>query len=1362
MEAGFILDTGGNEGTALKDEDSDNEPREKNRFQQSFRRSHRPELRKALGLSRHDIPLHIYRMRSMGYPPGWLRKAKVEQLPSFDQESDLSHNREVAYNEDALIAFPGFNVYSSKLLEKCREFNCPRIQTADLLENFIASLKKTSKTGDFSRYKQSLESKDLSDLKGERQRILSEINALKSSMLSFSPEKSGGDGEIVTTQGSEDAPCDRHSPGHTLEISIDVDPPEDRGEEESYAEHRLTDININEEAPNSIAMVASKEQVDLVSVGNTTIPAVGSLGDWASATESLTSTQTVSKLPSLDAFSSGIQPYEPYENPPNTQGGYNRVRDLLKRLKNRSDNSNHSVIEGESSSSKAPEPLSSSSQTQLPEGSSHNQSSKSRSLHSSPRVDHRTRPTSGGVDNYKAPSEVNHRYPHSRNDRHESSGPSWSDCRGCRSARPRGYARGDYEPVNPQPPSFNGFETRPARPVNDKPLTADEINDFLAHSDDESTSGSDWDDVRREEVEEKGSYIKHQVIIGVNTPSSSGSVLQTTVADVGTVELSEEMHGNLKPPTNDGEKILESSDVRQSVLNKYDQGIHDTLTEAVSGERHVEGEVQQVVHASEQAITAGSDSLGASRLTALQDCDSKRTRALVSLGGASTSKNEYFVAVPTTIRVRRPQISSEIWKTRTRNRRVFSLVQYIREASGNNAANLQTETTVLVGIVGSKMPPRRSRNHKTFSIWRLTDLINVGTGSSGGPNVSLFLFGTVHEKLWKEPEGTVIALLKPKILPPNENGKFAGNSTIDLSITVDSAPFVMILGMSPDLACCAGTTKAGKPCTRLVNKNACRFCDFHVKSAYFAASHSRPGFATKSISKPKLGRGYGSSVGDSASLTKCRGASSLHCPLTIPTSRSQSLRDQNQNAKSSRLSLNMSKLNSAGYIIDSTSSALTTTSRDSPSPSSSGLSNSETAFITSLVRPSRGSLNLLRALEASSASSTKPLNSARRSSSLLPVRTPQPKPDETFATFFADAKHRLVAASAASKPCLGRELQGAASPSDEFVDLGPLSTQPDVSFSLLSKPSFDSALEAARHRAEALVKARGGVESLLKSDREQTCKRISDAVSKSLAKRSRPAPLDQILGPALTTSKENRDPSQQQLSPVARDDEALVNQRRKRREELAKLVSQGSRHCDLAVANEDTAERRLLSRLEARDQIEEKLLNQHEQECQIVTCFNCQYRSLYIGKNCRKEGHKLEYSSGVKRFFACRNCKTRTVTLDRYPNFACKQCGHLGSSMFEISFFISIVLACCRHLIPPDVKFHKAIFYPSTFARLRLLSAWLGGRLPCQVYLSCLTFFKDLPPHGGLSNLYHPFHSLKLSPPLNAVNLCLKKLARLP
>ena len=52
------------------------------------------ELREALDISRRDIPLHIYRMRSLGYPPGWLLKARTERLPSFDAEREYEIGHE--------------------------------------------------------------------------------------------------------------------------------------------------------------------------------------------------------------------------------------------------------------------------------------------------------------------------------------------------------------------------------------------------------------------------------------------------------------------------------------------------------------------------------------------------------------------------------------------------------------------------------------------------------------------------------------------------------------------------------------------------------------------------------------------------------------------------------------------------------------------------------------------------------------------------------------------------------------------------------------------------------------------------------------------------------------------------------------------------------------------------------------------------------------------------------------------------------------------------------------------------------------------------------------------------------------------
>ena len=50
------------------------------------------ELRDALGLRSSEIPLHIYQMRILGYPPGWLEEMKDNHsgLELIDSKSALN------------------------------------------------------------------------------------------------------------------------------------------------------------------------------------------------------------------------------------------------------------------------------------------------------------------------------------------------------------------------------------------------------------------------------------------------------------------------------------------------------------------------------------------------------------------------------------------------------------------------------------------------------------------------------------------------------------------------------------------------------------------------------------------------------------------------------------------------------------------------------------------------------------------------------------------------------------------------------------------------------------------------------------------------------------------------------------------------------------------------------------------------------------------------------------------------------------------------------------------------------------------------------------------------------------------------
>ncbi|XP_059613632.1 zinc finger CCHC domain-containing protein 8 homolog [Phlebotomus argentipes] len=79
-------------------------------------------LKKALGVPSNCLPAFIYRMRRLGYPPGWLEEAKISHsgLSLFDSEgrSVRSSNLEDGqicevqeeYNPEKIIEFPGFNI----------------------------------------------------------------------------------------------------------------------------------------------------------------------------------------------------------------------------------------------------------------------------------------------------------------------------------------------------------------------------------------------------------------------------------------------------------------------------------------------------------------------------------------------------------------------------------------------------------------------------------------------------------------------------------------------------------------------------------------------------------------------------------------------------------------------------------------------------------------------------------------------------------------------------------------------------------------------------------------------------------------------------------------------------------------------------------------------------------------------------------------------------------------------------------------------------------------------------------------------------------------------------------------------------
>ncbi|XP_062874163.1 zinc finger CCHC domain-containing protein 8 [Trichomycterus rosablanca] len=75
------------------------------------------ELLDALGVVANALPPFIYRMRELGYPPGWLKEAETENsgLTLYDgktpgEEESNGPGQDVSYDVSKLVDFPGFNV----------------------------------------------------------------------------------------------------------------------------------------------------------------------------------------------------------------------------------------------------------------------------------------------------------------------------------------------------------------------------------------------------------------------------------------------------------------------------------------------------------------------------------------------------------------------------------------------------------------------------------------------------------------------------------------------------------------------------------------------------------------------------------------------------------------------------------------------------------------------------------------------------------------------------------------------------------------------------------------------------------------------------------------------------------------------------------------------------------------------------------------------------------------------------------------------------------------------------------------------------------------------------------------------------
>ncbi|KAK6306375.1 hypothetical protein J4Q44_G00233000 [Coregonus suidteri] len=107
------------------------------------------ELLSALGVDMNTLPPHIYRMRQLGYPPGWLKEAEMENSGltlydgkvSSDEEPTEDNGQKISYDVSKLVDFPGFNISSPPSVKDDYRLNRSiPMQHNHMKQNFAAYL----------------------------------------------------------------------------------------------------------------------------------------------------------------------------------------------------------------------------------------------------------------------------------------------------------------------------------------------------------------------------------------------------------------------------------------------------------------------------------------------------------------------------------------------------------------------------------------------------------------------------------------------------------------------------------------------------------------------------------------------------------------------------------------------------------------------------------------------------------------------------------------------------------------------------------------------------------------------------------------------------------------------------------------------------------------------------------------------------------------------------------------------------------------------------------------------------------------------------------------------------------------------
>ncbi|KAK7580354.1 hypothetical protein V9T40_000983 [Parthenolecanium corni] len=290
------------------------------------------QLRQVLGLSDHELPPYVYRLRSHGYPKAWLKHATVRPSginlydahgnevadPDAEDGEVLEEEDKIKYDLSKLIQFPGFNApLPENSIDDYERMKSPPFSEEQSLENMLTELKEKAVTE--YQLRKNTSSSTAAMNSSQNSQDSSDDMEVDCSLSSSLVET----GFVAPLPNDDNKPLTPPPPGMT--------PPPLGDDAKSTSSQTDSECTLNDLSQDSKSSQCSDPNKSLTTSSSQN--GLGRILSSAEGTPLLKSKFGHARLPPPENFSKDICDVIYFENLPESTGKFERMRNLLKKVK---------------------------------------------------------------------------------------------------------------------------------------------------------------------------------------------------------------------------------------------------------------------------------------------------------------------------------------------------------------------------------------------------------------------------------------------------------------------------------------------------------------------------------------------------------------------------------------------------------------------------------------------------------------------------------------------------------------------------------------------------------------------------------------------------------------------------------------------------------------------------------------------------------------------------------------------------------------------------------------------------------------------------------------------------------------------